>query len=209
MKNKLINLMLVKSHYCEKNSIIQNNLKYIKPALQIIHKCHVNNKKILFVGMPKYYSYKIKTSKHVFVPDSVWVKGILTNNKQIANYFNKKSQNKKNNIKKLKFLFNLTQKPDLIVILNKNKTPKMLEEGYLARIPVITLNNDILPIRDFKSSYKTPENILNEANKNFFIPFIISILKKKKKNVNLIKKKLIYIYKKRKWVFSKTKPFKH
>jgi ribosomal protein S2 len=197
MKNKIVDLMLIKSHYCEKNLLIKNNLKYIKPALQMIHKCHINNKKILFIGMPAHYLSKIKNLQHVFITESAWVKGILTNNKQVSDYLKKK----KLKIKNSKFLLNLTKKPDLIVILNKTKTPETLNEGYLARIPVITFDNELLPIKDFKSSYKIPQNILTESNQNLIIPFIISIIKKK---INKIIKKKI-MYKKRKLSFYKKK----
>ena len=204
-QNKILKLILIKSHFNKKNILKKDNLKHIKPALRIIHKCHINNKKILFVGMPFSYSYKIKNSNHMYIPESIWVKGILTNSKQVSEYLRKKKhrkiKNKKIQIKNSKFLLNLTKKPDLIVILNKSTDTEALNEGYLTRIPVVTLSPKSLPIKDFKSSYKIPTNLLTESNQNIFIPFIVSILKKNTKHS--LKKKLMY--KKRRLVFSKNR----
>ena len=153
----------------------------IKKALYIIYLHHINNKRILFVGNPlslnKELTKLFNKTKHLFVPKSSWVAGVITNQ-----YSSFKSQFKhETQINKMsKQLLKLKNKSDLIVIMDQEFEIKALEEGYISKIPVISLNSD-LNIFDKKSNYKVPGNLVSpkhKMNNNLFYSILITTLKK-------------------------------
>ena len=107
----LLKLNLIKSQVYKKK--IQNNYHddvlnikiefielHFKRALQIIYKYHMNQKKILFIGIPQNFQKKIskilKTTKHVAIPQSIWINGILSNRCAISRSLHlKRRKNKK------------------------------------------------------------------------------------------------------------------
>ena len=188
-KTKLIKLKILKTQiYKKKNNLskikIEDIIWRLKKGLHIIYKYHVHNKQILFVGSPLYNSYKtkqlLKNTKHILIPKSVWINGILTNQQSSFQYLSKNTNNKK--ISKL--LFQLKKKSDLIVILGQSFNINALNESYVTRIPIIVLNSN-LNILDTKPTYKIPGNFsFNKKKKvrhHIFYSILNATLKKAKK----------------------------
>ena len=164
-----------------------NNLEFkFKNALNIIFKFHSENKKILFLGTPlklnKPLKKLFKNTKHSFIPEKIWVSGILTNTKSIFKFLYKKSYKKNKNY--LKFLFNLTIKNDLIVILNEYLNKFSLKELSKTKIPTISVNSNNTNMNSYNSTYKIKQNLNNIENKsisNLFFSILTTILKKAEK----------------------------
>lgn len=172
-KNKLIKLKLIKTkiYNSNENIKIDHVISRLKKGLHLIYKYHISNKKILFIGAPininSYFKFKI--TRHIFLPKSVWVNGILNTQNLSDNFLSKDETS-----------FNLKKKVDLIVILNSSFKENILKESYLENTPTIVLNNS-LTINDFKSSYKIPGNFKFTNNKikdNFFYTILNALFKK-------------------------------
>lgn len=146
-KTKLLRLKLLKT------KIYRNEKKFdymllksmetrLKKALHVIYKFHMANKKILFIGTPLKLNNQIKQllkyKKHSFLPESVWMNGIITNSKPSFKHLLKRHAI--HNDKTSKFLFNLKNQTDLIVVLNENVNSAALKESLLRRVPTISLN---------------------------------------------------------------------
>jgi ribosomal protein S2 len=195
----LIKLNLIKSQVYKKK--IQkkkhddvNNIKteytelYLKNVLQIIYKYHNINKKILFIGIPVSFQKKLskilKKTRHIAIPQSIWINGVLSNRFAIFRQLYKKRlkniERKKMHNKTIDFLFSVVRRPDLVVIFNPNLEQNALNETYKLKIPIITLNNNLY--FDTKSSYQVPGNFKTTYKKKvhtiYFV--LISILKKKR-----------------------------
>ena len=164
-----------------------NNLEFkFKNAFNIIFQFHSKNKKILFLGTPlklnKPLKKLFKNTKHSFIPEKIWVSGILTNTKYIFKFLYKKSYKKNKNY--LKFLFSLTTKNNLIVILNEYVNKFFLKELSKTKIPTISLNYHNTNMNSYNSAYKIKQNLNNIENKsinNFFFSILATILKKAEK----------------------------
>ncbi|WP_428025518.1 30S ribosomal protein S2, partial [Arcobacter sp.] len=104
--------------------LIKNMESRLKKILHIIYKFHVANKKILFIGTPLKLNYKIKqlltNKKHSFIPESIWMNGIITNSKSLFKYLTIEDLINKDLDKNLKFLFHLKKQANLIVVLNES-----------------------------------------------------------------------------------------
>jgi hypothetical protein len=189
---KLLRFNLIKSkilkrpHY-QKNIKLDDIEMRLKKALYLIYLYHINNKRILFVGNPlninKEITKLLRNTKHIFIPKSAWIAGVITNkNSSFKSIFKKED-----NINKLsQIILKLKNKSNLVVIMDKRLDEKALEESYSYRLPVILLNSDLNPF-DQKSSYKIPGNFTFSKNKlknNFFYSLLLSTLKKS----NTIKK---------------------
>ena len=115
-QSKLIQLQLIKSKMYKTNSeSIESIELHLKKALQIVHKYHVNSKQIFFVGLSNtiqsYYQKVLKNTKHLSVPQSTWVNGILSNRVSILKYLHQKiNSHSENNKANLKYLFSIQQK---------------------------------------------------------------------------------------------------
>lgn len=199
-KTKLIKLKLLKTQtYLKKNHLSEIKIKDIicrlKKGLHIIYKYHIHNKQILFVGSPLYNYYKtkqlLKNTKHILIPKSVWINGILTNQSSSFQYL---SKNKNDNNKKIsELLFQLKKKSDLIVILGQSSNISALNESYITRIPIIVLNSN-LNILDTKPVYKIPGNFSftkKKAKHHVFYSILAATLKKAKKDKITYKKLFI------------------
>jgi len=188
---KLLKLKLIKTKVYKKNHNnfikIENINNRLKKALHVIYKYHIHNKKILFIGTPIHLDMKfkklLKNTKHILIPESLWMNGIITNRTACLKYLSKNQKLVNNKISTM--LLNLKNKSDLIVILNTSNNYVALNEGYLTRIPIISLNCD-LDISDVKSSYKIPGNFQFKKKKiraNFFYSILTAIFKKANKNL--------------------------
>jgi len=206
-KTKLLKLKLLKTkiYKDEKNLsylLLKDMETRLKKILYIIYRFHVANKKILFIGTPMKLDPQIKSllkrKKHNFIPESIWVNGIITNSKPSFKYLIKQHAIKNN--KTAKFLFNLKNQADLIVVLNEKLNLTALEESSLKRIPTISLNTNSKLYNSNLSTYKIAGNYSfskKTIRNNFFFLLLSSILKKaeqlKKRQIpNIVKKKQIW-----------------
>ena len=220
-KTKLLKLKLLKTKIYKN----EKNLDYLllkdleirlKKILHIIYKFHIANKRILFIGTPLRLNYQIKqilkNKKHNFIPESVWMSGIITNSKPSFKHLIK--QNAVNKNKTSKFLFTLKNQADLIVVLNENLNLTALKESSLKRVPTISLNvsynssNSDLAIYKAMGNYNfTKKTIRN----NLFFLLLSSVLKKaeqhKKQQVQHIRrqKKIRSLFETKKNVFKNKK----
>ena len=183
---KLIKLEIIKSkvvtNYLNKFQFESNLTQfeiYLKKALLIIFNYHVNNKKILFIGISKDIlnkSLKNKTN-HIFLPKSYWIKGLLTNKltvfKSIKTSLNQTDQNK---LDKLKNYFLLKHKPNLIVVFNVESSKPILLETVKLKIPVIIFNPDLLTSSSTLYQIKGDYTYMIKKKQNFLVLLIESIL---------------------------------
>jgi ribosomal protein S2 len=192
-RNKLIKLKLIETKIYEtnyKNSVkITDIATKLKKALHIIYKYHISNKKILFVG-PSIKLYNslnklFKTTKHLILPRSVWMNGILTNPSSCSEYLQKNQQNISSKFSKT--LFQLNNKLDLIVILDSHYKNNILNESYITKTPAILIGN-FESKNESKTSYQVPGNFKFSGKKireDFFSLILIAMIKK----VNKLKNK--------------------
>jgi|SRR6478672_3378657 len=189
-QSKLIKLKLIKTKIYKKNdhsfTKIEDIISRLKKALCIIYKYHINNKRILFVGTPLHLDEKlknlIKNTQHMYIPESIWMNGILTNQQSCFKYLLKNQQSINRKISTI--LFKTKKKSDLIVILDSSMNSNALNEGYLTRTPVISLNLNLDNL-DVKSSYKIPGNFKftnKKVRNNFFYSILSATLKKAQTN---------------------------
>lgn len=197
-KSKLLDLITFKT---KESHLKKNHFNYLlkkdvemkfKNALNIIFKFHSNNKKILFLGTPLNLNKRLKklfkNTNHSFIPEKIWLNGVLTNTKSIFKFlFKKYFKKNKNN---LKFLFNLTSKNNLVVILNESLSTNPFKEFSKKRIPTISLNYSNINLNCSNSTYRIKQNINNNENKitnNLFFSILTTTLKKaekvRKKNI--------------------------
>ena len=185
-KTKLLRLELLRTKIYKRDKEFNYlSLKDIeaklKKVLHIIYKFHVANKRILFIGTPLKLNQKIKKllkdKKHNFIPESVWMKGIITNaNPSFKHLFkNDKITSEVNS----KFLFNLKNPIDLIVILNEELNLNALKESSLKRIPTISFNSncDFLNLATYKVLGNF--NFTKKKNRNNLFYLLLSSLFKK------------------------------
>lgn len=186
---KLLKLKLIKSKILKKKHYVKaitlENIEFrIKKALYIIYLYHINNKRILFVGNPlkinEELSDTLNKTKHIFIPKSAWMAGVITNQySSFSSQFKHEPQINKMTEK----LLQLKKKSDLVVIVDQTLETKALEESYISKIPSISLNSDI-NIFDGKSSYKVPGNLVtskHEINSSLFYSLLMATLKKARK----------------------------
>ena len=196
-KTKLLKLKLLKTkvHKNKKtfNYVLLKTLETrLKKALHVIYKFHVANKKILFIGTPLKLNNKIKQllkhKKHSFIPESIWMNGIITNSKASFKHLLKRHAG--SNDKLSKFLFNLKNQVDLIVILNEKANLSALKESSLKRVPIISLNSNYDLLNFNFAAYKVIGNynfVKKNIRNNLFFLLLSSLLKKaeilRKKNI--------------------------
>ncbi len=186
--NKLVKLKLIETKIYNKEQYLENikieDIEYrLKKICYLIYKYNVFNKRILFVGLPFNITLKlqelIKNTKHIFIPTSVWLSGAISNKNTNFSNLLKTKNTTKNQISEL--LFQLKKNIDLVIIINdSNNSDEILNEGYVARIPVVLLNTN-LNICFNKPSYKVPGNfkfVNKKTRSNLFYSLLISTLKK-------------------------------
>ena len=96
INKKKINYSLDKE---KKKLFFTQSLFETKKIIKIIYEFHVTNKRILFVNTPKIFTKMFSnftiTSNHLFLPETFWVKGLLTNASGCYYYLLKKKIIKK------------------------------------------------------------------------------------------------------------------
>lgn len=187
-KNKILKLKLIQTKIYKKsynNFVkIEDISSRLKKSLNIIYNYHINNKKILFVGtpvnLPTTLKRLFKKTNHMFVPESVWISGILTNREACLEYLSKKPKSVDN--KTSEILFQMKKQSDLIVVLDFFSNQKPIIEAYLAKIPLICLNCN-LNILNSNLSYKIPGSFKFKTKKVrdvLFYSILSAIFKKTK-----------------------------
>jgi len=182
-KYKLIRFCLAKYEAYIKNELSLDSMLDrlevgLKKMLFLIYQYHIYNKKILFVGLPyssdkKFLEILIK-SNHIFVPRSVWKRGLIGNKSSIStkssdlSYFNKFLEIKGN--------------PHLIVLFNEEKISDIVPECIKLSIPVIYFGKVVKGLEGV--FYIVEGRFANRKIKNFFQFLIYSILKKSKIKVD-------------------------
>ena len=210
-KTKLLRLKLLKTKIYKN----QKNFDYLlledietrlKKILRIIYQFHVANKKILFIGTSLQLKNQmrrfLKGKKHSFIPKNVWIDGVITNPEPSFKHLLKRYAI--NSDKTLKFLFNLRDQVDLIVVLDETVNLTPLKESSLKRIPTISLDSDYNLSNSNLSTYKIigDSSFAEEKVQNsFFFLLLNSLFKKaeivRKKQFNKKSKQLKAI--KQKW----------
>lgn len=215
-RSKLTKLKLIETKIYKKNLNmlikITDIITKLKKALHIIYKYHAYNKRILFVGIPttviQQLKLKILNQKHLYIPNSIWLNGIITNQKSCFKYIYKNRDLL--NPKFSETLSQFNKKLDLMVILDSRFKDNLIKESCIAGIPTIVIGN-YLEIDYYKSSYKIPGtfNFFKKKNKdNFFYLLLLATLKKankfkKKPQLNFIAHKKKKFFKKKRWNFQK------
>ena len=226
-KTKLLRLKLIKTkvYKNEKNFnylLLKNMETRLKKVLNVIYRFHIANKKILFIGTPLKLNNKIKqllkNKKHNFIPETIWMNGIITNPKPSFKHLLKRHAI--TNDKTSKFLFNLRNQADLVVILNENFNITALKESSLKRIPTISLNSKYSFSNLNLSTYKVAGDynfVKKPIRNNLFFLLLSSLLKKaevlREKNIQINLKQKKFKTTKKSWnpnnykkhVFSKKK----
>lgn len=194
-KTKFLRLKLLKTKNFKNRkhinySLLKNLETRLKKILQVIYRFHIANKKIMFIGTPLKLNDNFKEvlikKRHCFIPEPVWLNGILTNSKSLFKHLLKQQTITKNSISKP--LFNLKNQIDLIVIINENIDLTILKESSLKRIPIISFSfNHSLSTTNL-STYNVENNydsINKEIKENLFFLLLSSLLRKSE----LLKKK--------------------
>ena len=196
-KIKTIKFRLTKLHLIKSRSYKSNNKNYtispdklesyLKKNLNVLYNFHKNNKKIIFKGVPvnlqKKFSHILAKTKHLFITEKIWIKGLLTNKNSLLKSIKKqKTFSHLNNINDITNILTLKSKPDLIVIFNEEKELPAITESYKLKIPIITINSNIT-IKQTKLLYKLPGKFefLNKNNNNVFFLLLLAIFKKLQK----------------------------
>ena len=170
----------------------------------------------MFIGTPlkpdKQIKQLLKRKKHGFIPESIWMNGVITNSNSLFKHLFKRHSF--TNDATSKFFFDLKNRINLIVILNENFNQVALKESSFKRIPTILLNSEYNTFNSNLTTYKVPGNYAftkKIVRNNFFFILLNSLLKKaerfRKKQVQINKKqtRLKYLNNSRKNVFTKKK----
>jgi ribosomal protein S2 len=172
-KTNFLKLKLLKNYiYINKTIEI---LPRLKKALNVIFKYHINNKRILFIGNSNQKLITALTqTKHIFIPQSIWVEGILTNSESFFKQFLEKSN--KTSRQKFNAFEQLNKTIDLIVIINEHFSNKIIDEANKAQIPTIVCNCE-LEMFNTKPCFKIPNNDKKLTN-NFLYSILVAIIYK-------------------------------
>jgi ribosomal protein S2 len=193
-KYKLLKLHLLKSQVYKnnlKNKIFEEHVSknleqtelYFKKALKIIYESHLNNFKILFVGLPKMapkvFEDLLKSTPHFFIPSNLWINSFFANRVSISRFLTLKKQNfdRKISMKNINNLLSIRTKPRLVVVLDQDIKTDLVKELVNLDIPVILFGTH----SSFSSqvSYPIPGNFffVNKKITNIVLFLICSIFK--------------------------------
>nr|QDA21755.1 ribosomal protein S2 [Proschkinia sp. SZCZR1824] len=186
-QNKLVKLHLLETKAFDKKSYLKlEDVEYrLKHVCHIIHKYNMANKSVLFVGIPTKIGIEIQKSlnsnQHIFMPISIWIKGMLSNKKFNLLNLSKSRSRSKNKFSKL--VSKIKTKIELIVILSDKSAAEILDESYASKKPIILLNKS-LGIDDKRFDYLVPGNLRfknKQFYENLFYSILVSTLKKRRK----------------------------
>ena len=176
LKIKLLKAQTYKNKHNFKHLKIENIEYKLKKILHVIYQFHINNKIILFIGVPtnlyKQMTQLLKGTKHIAIPHGIWLNGAITNHHTVLKYL---LRLKRSNKAQTEILFQLKKKADLIITLDKQNSKTILNEGSLSKITTISLGSDLNTLSN-KATYNVPGNF-NFISKKITNSFIYTILK--------------------------------
>ena len=144
----------------------------LKKIVKIIYVFSKKKKRVLFLGVSdvssKIFLYLSKQKNYSFISSNSWVYGFLSNKEHVMNTMD----SQKRLTKMLKW--DVSTKPDLIVILTKNPKKDLIKEVTLLNVPVICLANDV------SNTYSTDFKVLSGENIERYLFLILCSLIKKK-----------------------------
>ena len=144
----------------------------LKKIVKIIYVFSKKKKRVLFLGVSdvssKIFLYLSKQKNYSFISSNCWVYGSLSNKEHVMNTID----HQKRLTKMLKW--DVSSKPDLIVILTKNPKKDLIKEVTLLNVPVICLANDV------SNTYSTDFKVLSGENIERYLFLILCSLIKKK-----------------------------
>ena len=205
-RNNLFKLQLIKSKLYKKKNLsfnLNNVISYIKKITQIIYQYTTFNEKILFFGLHSNIKPLLKKTKHLVVPNPLFMHGLFTNS--II-----KPNQKKIPFKIVQNILKLKQKFSLVVLFDtKNKQNNfILQESMKAQVPVIAFSNLLDTITTNFFTYKIPGYFSLVHEKFTQKNPLFSILKIILRRATLKKYKSITFKKKKPWPQKKKKrPF--
>ena len=196
LKSRVYEYPIKKTNFNDlKNINLDQILVGIRRALQVIFQYNQANKRILFVGLPSKLESKINSeTRHIAVPNSFDIQGIISNNKLnlLLNFKNSQQKLVKQNSSAL--TSKLLKSPDLLIVFDHDKSHVILSEAWVAKIPVITFaehtNSKDLTIQNFYFVNGNFKSILTAFDKNIFfigLNFLFKNLKKKNQSFLLNK----------------------
>ena len=176
LKLKLIKTKMYLKKESHLNLKIEDVECRLKKGLQVIFKFHASRKKILFVGnlsSAEETAVKklLKNTRHVFVPEYLWLNGSILNSNVSPTYISKCSLAQKTS--------GLKNNNHLTVVLNSFISDFKIE-NYKAKIPTIALSNH-LDIFDATFSYKILGNLVmgnKKVKSHLFLILLQSFLRK-------------------------------
>lgn len=158
--------------------------KHIRSSFRTILKYHHSGRAILFVGIPSEYLQNclqkmpaLRRTHHVFLPKGVWVRGSLTNKKQVS-YLLKSGKVDKKIIRSIRKVKN-SKKFGLIVVFSSNtqESIDIMREGHSLRIPLVFFNNNFDPFFSLSKYFKPDLRVLGNFNfKEYTTSFFIMSL---------------------------------
>jgi len=164
-----------------KKELLNNctNLLYLKQVFSIIFEYNENKKTIMFLGVPSKiinnYKKKIFKSKHIFIPENYWTKGLLTNKSSFSKGLKNERMISAKNLYVRKYLAK-KRKPNLLIIFNHRNKLEILKETTKLKIPVVSLF-------DFDESNYVLYPIVSNENKirynHLIFYLLISLFKRK------------------------------
>ena len=148
------------------DSNITKILSDFKRVLHVTYQFHNANKKILFIGMPKRLEMEInKFTAHSAVPASFDLQGILLNNLKQSKKVRINSQSSSTFYSRL-LQTKLSKRPDLIVLLASDKKQNIINESFVAKVPVIILEAENISSEFLAKSSYNVQSIGVESGKS-------------------------------------------
>ena len=189
LKSRIYESPIKKTNFNDlKNTSLDQILVGIRKALQVVFQYNQANKRILFIGLPFKLEFKINSlTRHVALPSSFDIQGIVSNNKKnlLLDFKNSTQKFVKQSSKVLSP--KLIKKPDLIILFDYDKSHAILTEAWVAKVPAITFvaNNNFRDSTTHHSYFVNGnfKSILTAFDKNIFyigLNFLFKNLKKKK-----------------------------
>jgi len=144
----------------------------LKKIVKIIYVFSIKKKRVLFLGVSdvcsKTFLLLSKQKNYSFISSNCWVYGSLSNKEHVMNTSNHQKRSKK------MVKWDVSTKPDLIVILTKNPKKDLIKEVNLLNVPVICLANDVSNTADTDFKVLSGENI-----ERYLFLILCSLIKKK------------------------------
>jgi len=159
----------------------ENSTLHLKKAVLTIFEYHKNNKTILFLGnsseIKSKYRKNITKTKHIFLSNSHWSTGLLTNKISFIKSLKKKNSTGALKDHNLRRYLMKKKRPDLLVILSTDFNLDVYKEASKLKIPIISFTQ-----KDFNDYILHSINLTKTSNtikiSNFVFYLLNSLFKK-------------------------------